>query len=183
MFEAPMNTPRPSLPASPEKRSSGPQGTRLFAQEDLRALASGADGVSAGRASVHKPVLESVGPELGGRRFSVHSGRQTIGRLASNDIVVSGPSVSSSHAWITNQQGRCSITNTLSTNGTFVNGKRIHQATLRHGDRVRLGEVELVFLTRDRGSPDTRRLVRLAVALIVLSGLAVLAWRLLGSRL
>jgi hypothetical protein len=179
MFEAPMNTPRPSLPANPGKRSSGPQGTRLFAQEDLRALASGTDGVSEGRASVHKPVLESISPELGGRRFSIHSGRQTIGRLAINDIVVSGPSVSSSHAWITNQQGRCVITNTLSTNGTFVNGKRIHQATLRHGDRVRLGEVELVFLTRDRGSPDPRHFVRLAVALIVLSGLAALAWWLL----
>jgi hypothetical protein len=179
MFEAPMNTPRPSLPASPGKRSSGPQGTRLFAQEDLRALASGADRASEGRPSVHKPVLESSSPELGGRRFSIHSGRQTIGRLASNDIVVSGASVSSSHAWITNQQGRCIIMNTLSTNGTFVNDKRIHQAPLRHGDRVRLGEVELVFLTRDRGSPGPRHFVRLVVALIVLSGLAALAWWLL----
>jgi pSer/pThr/pTyr-binding forkhead associated (FHA) protein len=90
--------------------------------------------------------------------------------------VISGTSVSSSHAWIMNQQGRCIIMNTLSTNGTFVNDKRIHQATLRHGDRVRLGEVELVFLTRDSGSPGSRYLVRLAVALIVLSGLAALAW-------
>jgi FOG: FHA domain len=183
MFEAPMDNPRPILPLSPGKRSAGPQGTRFFVQEDLRALASGADQASEGRASVHKPVLQSVGPELGGRRFSIHSGRQTIGRLASNDIVVNGPSVSSSHAWITNQHGRCIIMNTLSTNGTFVNDKRIHQAILRHGDRVRLGEVELVFLTRDSGAPAPRQLVRLAVGLIVVAGLAALAalvaWRFL----
>lgn len=132
------------------------------------------------RASVREPVLESITPGLGGRRFSIRSGRQTIGRLASNDIVVSGPSVSSSHAWITNQQGRCIIMNTLSTNGTFVNDKRIHRAILRHGDLVRLGDVELVFLTRDRGSPAPRQLVRLAVGLIVVTGLAALvAWWLL----
>ncbi len=67
--------------------------------------------------------------------------------------------------------------NTLSTNGTFVNDKRIHQMVLRHGDRVRLGEVELVFLTHDFGSSSPRRFVRLAIiGLIVLVGLAALVW-------
>jgi pSer/pThr/pTyr-binding forkhead associated (FHA) protein len=173
-----MDIPRPLLPATPGKRSSGPQGTRFFSQEDLRQFASEAHKTPEERASVHKPVLESISPELGGRRFSIHPGRQTIGRLASNDIVVSGPSVSSSHAWITNQQGRCIIMNTLSTNGTFVNDKRIHQATLKHGDRIRFGEVELMFLTRDHGSRSPRRVVRLAIGLIVLAGVAALAWRL-----
>lgn len=172
-----MDIPRPPLPAAPGKRDSGPQGTRFFAQEDLRQLASEADQASDGRPSVHKPVLESISPELGGRRFSIHPGRQTIGRLASNDIVVSGPSVSSSHAWITNQQGRCIIMNTLSTNGTFVNDKRVHQTILRHGDRIRLGQVELVFLTHDLDSSGPRHLVRLAI--IVLVGLAALVWWLL----
>ena len=171
-----MDSSRPLLPATSGKNSSGPQGTRLFVREDLRQLASETDNGSEERASVHKPVLESISPESGGRRFSVHPGRQTIGRLASNDIVVSGPSVSSSHAWITNQQGRCIVMNTLSTNGTFVNDKRIHQATLKHGDRVRFGDVELMFLTRDHDAPGPRRVVRLALGLIVLAGVAALAW-------
>jgi hypothetical protein len=176
MIETPMDSPRPLLPATSGKRSSGPQGTRLFVQEDLRQLASETGKASGERASVHKPVLEGISPELGGRRFSIHPGRQTIGRLASNDIVVSGPSVSSSHAWITNQQGRCIVMNTLSTNGTFVNDKRIHQATLKHGDRVSFGDVELMFLTRDHGAPGPRRVVRLALGLIVLAGVAAWAW-------
>ena len=174
-----MDNPRPISPAASGKRSSGPQGTRFFAQEDLRQLASEAGEASEARASVHKPVLESISPELGGRRFPVLPGRQSIGRLASNNIVVNGPSVSSSHAWIMNQQGRCVIMNTLSTNGTFVNGKRIHQATLKHGDRIRLGQVELVFLTRDRHSPASRHLARLAIGLVALIGLGALAWWLL----
>ncbi len=66
--------------------------------------------------------------------------------------------------------------NTLSTNGTFVNDKRIHQATLKHGDRVSFGDVELMFLTRDHGAPGPRRVVRLALGLIVLAGVAALAW-------
>jgi hypothetical protein len=171
-----MDSPRPQLPVTSGKRFSGPQGTRIFVQEDLRQLASATDNAAEERPSAHRPVLESLGPEFGGRRFSVHPGRQTIGRLASNDIVVNGPSVSSSHAWITNQQGRCIIMNTLSTNGTFVNDKRIHQAILRHGDRIRLGQVELVFLTRDRDASGPRHLVRLAIGLIVLIGLGALAW-------
>ena len=170
-----MDNPGSTSPATPGKRSSGPQGTRFFVKEDLRQLASEA-GASEARASARQPVLESITAELEGRRFSIHPGRQTIGRLASNDIVVSGPSVSSSHAWITNQQGRCVLMNTLSTNGTFVNGKRIHQAALKHGDRVRLGQVELVFLTRDGDAPESRHLVRFALGLLLLIGLAALAW-------
>jgi pSer/pThr/pTyr-binding forkhead associated (FHA) protein len=32
-----------------------------------------------------------------------------------------------------------------STNGTFVNGKRVDEATLREGDRLGVGRVELVI--------------------------------------
>jgi pSer/pThr/pTyr-binding forkhead associated (FHA) protein len=31
-----------------------------------------------------------------------------------------------------------------STNGTFVNGKRVHKAQLADGDKLRVGRVELV---------------------------------------
>ena len=73
------------------------------------------------------------------------------------------------------------LMNTLSTNGTFVNDKRIHQSMLRHGDRIRLGEVELRFLTREQGSTIPARVVRLVIALgavAVLGGLAAWVWTL-----
>ena len=175
-----MDKPCPTLSVPREKRSTGPQGTRFFRKEDLREFAAETGNVSRQPASARKPVLQGVSPELGGRRFFVEAGRHVIGRLASNDIVVNDPSVSSSHAWIMNQQGRCSVMNTLSTNGTFVNDKQVHRASLRHGDRVRFGHTEFVFLTRDYGAPSPLRWHRVAfgVTLLVV-GLGVLLWWLL----
>ena len=120
-------------------RSAGPQGTRLFSAEALRLQASEATPVSTGRASVNEPVLDGVGGELGGRRFSVRPGRQTIGRRGDNNIVIGDSSVSASHAWIMNQQGPYVIMNTLSTHGTFVNDQKIEKRFLRDGDIIYFG--------------------------------------------
>ena len=110
------------------------------------------------------------------QRFALREGRQAIGRGSSNDIVVDDPSVSTAHAWIINQHGRYLIMNTLSTNGTFVNDRRIHEASLKHGDHIRLGQAELVLLTRESGAPNPRRVRWVVAALAVVLGLSVLAW-------
>jgi hypothetical protein len=157
-------------------RSSGPQGTQLFSAEELRQHASDVWLGSDGRASVHEPVLERVNLGLHSPRFSLRPGRQTVGRGSDNDIVIDDPSVSASHAWIINQHGHYVIMNTLSTNGTFVNGKRIHEAVLKHRDRIRLGQAEFVFLTRERGASGSARLRWIAAALVALTGLGGLAW-------
>lgn len=168
-----VHDPVPSRPAG--RPSSGPQGTQLFSAEELRQCAGEAAFASDGHASVHEPVLERTGG-LEGERFKLRSGRQTIGRQGDNDIVVDDLSVSSSHAWIMNQQGHYVIMNTLSTNGTFVNGKRVHEAVLKHGDCIRLGQAELVFLTREHGARRRLSPVWAAAAVVTLAGLAVLGW-------
>jgi hypothetical protein len=162
------------------RRPAGPQGTRLFSTDDLRQYAVDAEPVSAGRASAREPVLEGVGVGVAGRRFVLRAGRQTIGRREDNDLAVDDPSVSSSHAWIVNQRGHCVIMNTLSTNGTFVNDQRIHETTLRHGDHVRLGQAEFVFLTREPGSVAGVRWRRVGAGLLALVAAGTLAWWLLG---
>jgi hypothetical protein len=157
------------------RRSSGPQGTRLFSAEELRQFAREAAPVVLGRASAASPVLEGANGDFLGRRISLRPGRQTIGRRGDNDVVLEDLSVSASHAWIMNQRNEYVIMNTLSTNGTFVNGKRIHEATLRHGDRVRFGQVEFTFLTRERGAGGGAwRWIGLGAAVLVALGLA--AW-------
>ncbi len=133
------------------QRSAGPQGTQLFQADELRQQAQHAEPGSSERASVAEPVLEGNSPGIEGQRHTLRAGRQTIGRRGDNDIIVDDVSVSSSHAWILNQQGQHVIMNMLSTNGTFVNDKRVHEATLKHGDRVRLGQAEFTFLTREAG--------------------------------
>ena len=163
-------------PASPSRgRSAGPQGTRLFSADELRRHASETGLVLAGRASVDQPVLERVGADESRQRFVLRKGRQTLGRQGNNHIVIDDLSVSSSHAWIMNQQGHYLIMNTLSTNGTFVNGRRVHEATLKHGDRIQLGQAEFLFLTRE---PRSRSTVRWAwiTAGTLLVALGALAW-------
>jgi len=171
-----MDNPRNATPSASTRRPSGPQGTQLFSADELNRLADEAGAASDGRASVHEPVLEGTNAGLEGRRFSLRAGRQTIGRRDDNDIVIGDLSVSSAHAWIMNQQGHYVIMNTLSTNGTFVNGKRVHEATLKHGDRIRLGQVEFVFLTREPGQHSRARGVAIAVGVVALAAVAVLAW-------
>jgi len=143
--------PQDANASTSRSRSAGPQGTQLFQADELRTQSEQAATSGDSRASVAEPVLEGVSPGIEGRRYSLRAGRQTIGRRDDNDIVLDEPSVSSSHAWILNQQGHHVVMNMLSTNGTFVNDQRVHEATLKHGDRVRLGQAEFVFLTREAG--------------------------------
>ncbi|MGB3382516.1 FHA domain-containing protein [Rhodanobacter sp. FW102-FHT14D06] len=160
------------------KRSSGPQGTRFFSTEALRQYASDAANGRDSEVSTRTPVLEGSSPGIEGRRFVIRPGRQAIGRRLDNDIVVDDLSVSGCHAWITQQHGRCIIMNTLSTNGTFVNDRRIHEVALRHGDHIRLGQAEFVFLTREHGQPrhSYGRWIGGAVALLLVAGAVAWWW-------
>ena len=151
----------------------------MFSSEELRLQADGLAPAPLGHASVHEPVLEGVGGEHDRRRYIVRPGRQTVGRRGDNDIVIGDSSVSASHAWIMNQQGHYVIMNTLSTNGTFVNGQRVHESVLHHGDRIRLGVAEFVFLTRDRRDSRLGKPALLGIGLLAVVALAGLAWWLL----
>lgn len=171
-----METPRHIPSTAAGKRSAGPQGTRLFSAEELNQLAVEAGPASDGRASVREPVLEGVSAGWEGRRFCLRPGRQAIGRGENNDIVIGDLSVSSTHAWLMNQQGHYVVLNTLSTNGTFVNNQRVHEHVIKHGDHLRFGQIEFVFLTREPGKPMRARWLWSAAGVVGLAGLAALAW-------
>lgn len=64
----------------------------------------------------------------------------SIGRSSENDIVVNDKTVSSKHCKIIDHQdGRIEINDLGSTNGTFVNGKKVVSAFLDPGDEVMIG--------------------------------------------
>ncbi|MDA8217145.1 MAG: DUF3662 and FHA domain-containing protein [Dehalococcoidales bacterium] len=71
----------------------------------------------------------------------------TIGRSIDNDLIIEDASVSRHHAEISFQAGHFSLTDLQSTNGTRVNRRRIIATLLKDGDRVQLGNVEMVFTT------------------------------------
>ncbi|MEG6567173.1 FHA domain-containing protein [Thermoanaerobacterium saccharolyticum] len=71
----------------------------------------------------------------------------TIGRADDCDIVVENPYVSSKHAMIRKKGKKYIIQDLNSTNGTFVNGKRVKNiARLKNEDVIKLGNEEYRFL-------------------------------------
>lgn len=155
---------------------AGPQGTRLFSADELQRYARETTPVAAGPANAQAPVLEGISAGTRGLRFTLHAGRQAIGRSAENDIIIDDPSVSASHAWIIGQRRQYTIMNTLSTNGTYVNGKRVHETMLGHNDHIRFGQAEFVFLTREPGAAVSARRQWILGGALLIIGLAVLAW-------
>lgn len=71
--------------------------------------------------------------------------RVTIGRLDTNEIPIPDPGLSRHHADINLENGKYVITDLGSTNGTFVNGKRVAEKTLKDGDKIGVGKVSLIF--------------------------------------
>jgi hypothetical protein len=96
-------------------------------------------------APIPHPAILWLIDQSTGRRYAVRPGITTIGRSGDNDIVLDAPSVSAHHAEIRYQNGRYILYDRGSTNGTFVNGRRISGPNMiKAGWRVRLGDVELV---------------------------------------
>jgi pSer/pThr/pTyr-binding forkhead associated (FHA) protein len=73
----------------------------------------------------------------------------TIGRdLEDHGVVLLHSSVSQRHATITLVDGRWTLRDEGSRNGTFVDGKKTTEAILTEGARVQIGEVPMYFVAR-----------------------------------
>ena len=78
-------------------------------------------------------------------RFRILPGNiKTIGRSTGADFVVEAPLVSRVHCRLTAGASELEVFDLDSTNGTFVNGERIERRTLKTGDRLGVGRVELL---------------------------------------
>jgi len=77
---------------------------------------------------------------------------KTIGRATRVDFVVDAPLVSRVHCRLeASRSGQLEVQDLRSTNGTFVNDRRVQHALLAPGDRLRVGRVELT-ITRETGT-------------------------------
>jgi len=67
----------------------------------------------------------------------------SIGRSPENDLVMEDDEVSRKHALFKNERGAMEVGDYRTGNGTFVNGKRVHQtARIRSGDAITLGKLQ-----------------------------------------
>ena len=88
--------------------------------------------------------------------FDLLEERLSLGRNPRNEIVIDNNQISSFHAEFVRQPGGSYVlTDLKSSNGTFVNGKRVESADLKPGDRVRFGQLEARF--RDINLPGPSR--------------------------
>lgn len=68
-----------------------------------------------------------------------------IGRLDKNEVILTDTNASRMHAWIAYEQHRHVLYDAQSTNGTYVNDKRIESCYLKSGDRINIGASVLVY--------------------------------------
>lgn len=81
-----------------------------------------------------------------GQQFGLKRGKNIIGRDPSRvDIIIDDETVSGEHALIQFEGGQFYIYDLASTNGTYVNNRRIQKQLLMDGDRIRLGAAEVIF--------------------------------------
>jgi S1-C subfamily serine protease/pSer/pThr/pTyr-binding forkhead associated (FHA) protein len=114
----------------------------------------GSDGQAAPRQSASALATTaaalSLQPVAGGRAFALDAGRAVVvGRGRQCEVVVDDDTVSSAHARLElNAQGHLvTIADLQSSNGTYVNGKRITNAQAQTGDAVRFGSAEFKLIT------------------------------------
>jgi pSer/pThr/pTyr-binding forkhead associated (FHA) protein len=100
---------------------------------------------------------ESTDPLAPGRYLQVQGPERTltipiegavlrIGRGLNADLRLDENSVSRRHAILDPTAGTTRILDDRSSNGTLVNGERVQQAELRHGDVVAIGRVQLRYI-------------------------------------
>jgi transcriptional regulator with GAF, ATPase, and Fis domain len=98
-------------------------------------------------ADLLNPRLLAVSGSLEGTVRSLKEGSLSLGREPSNEVMVGEPAVSRKHCKISEiSSGIYEIADLESHNGTFVNGVQVSRSPLQHGDRIRIGISEFVFL-------------------------------------
>lgn len=125
-----------------------PAWTRPFSQAATPTLESNKS--DQGSLSTGKQyALVIVNGEERGRVVPLDKPRVVIGR-ADCDLVLGDPELSRQHALVAINGMNARLEDLGSTNGTFVDGKRIQAVELSDRSEFRVGSHELVFVMRDR---------------------------------
>ena len=97
------------------------------------------------------PRLLALSGPLKDSAVSLADGETTVGREPTNSIVVIDPSVSSHHCLFRrDHDGRFLVRDMQSRNGTLVNGSRIKEQWLQHGDQISIGDSVFLLQLEDQ---------------------------------
>ena len=95
--------------------------------------------LSSGRYLAVEDGAELVIIEIGARPLR-------LGRSPAADVMLEHLSVSRRHAVVATRDDLVVVLDDRSLNGVVVNGERVGEAVLAHGDEIRLGDVAIRFL-------------------------------------
>jgi len=95
------------------------------------------------------PRLTAISGRLKGSVFSIETSPVVIGRETTATLCIADASVSRRHSQIEKDADQFFLQDLDSLNGTFVNEIPIKRRELQHGDRVRIGDSQFIFLIHD----------------------------------
>ena len=106
---------------------------------------------------MNNPRLVATSGYLKGTAWPANGGSLSLGRDASNQVVVSDAAVSRKHCSVSEvASGVFELADLDSANGTLLNGTQVSRNIVHHGDRIRIGSSEYVFLTGPDEQGDSR---------------------------
>lgn len=119
-------------------------------------------------------TLSLQGP-TGKIRYEIAGERTTVGRTRDNEIVLQDPAVSSHHCEFVVEKVGLVLRDLNSSNGTYVNGRRVQAAPVYDGDAVKIGQFQgRIAVRKPDGNPlkapgmgGTALIAGAAVALLV----------------
>jgi pSer/pThr/pTyr-binding forkhead associated (FHA) protein len=160
-----------------------------------QAMAADGDiGATRVRAAAPKFVLRGVSGNTFGKMYGV-SGPMTIGRSAECDIAIPVEEISRRHALVKPNASGLQVEDLGSSNGTFINNKRVQAGQLNPGDELRLDQVRLILVApgmeiqqvqQKPNAPDTvsssgnAGLLKAVAGVVIVGSLAFIAWLVLG---
>lgn len=102
-------------------------------------------------------LIELEVAERGRSRHVEASSPLVIGRSTAADVLVMDPEVSRRHAQLDVDGGTVFLTDLNSSNGTFLNGRKIGDSIeVRPGDTIDVGTARIVFVGSKRGTDHQR---------------------------
>jgi len=96
-----------------------------------------------------EPRLIAIAGPLKGTTIPLTDIEMIIGRDTGNTVAINDPLVSRRHCSIRNSGALVHLSDLESLNGTFVNGVPAREKQLEHGDRIKVGGSQFIFLLHD----------------------------------
>ena len=101
------------------------------------------------------PRLSAISGRLKGSVFTIEDLPVVIGRDTTATLCIADASVSRRHSQIEKEDEQFVILDLESLNGTFINDVPVKRRRLEHGDRLRIGDSQFLFLMHD-GAVDSK---------------------------